>query len=403
MINDYFSISLKNLRRRKVRAWLTLLGIVISVATIFMLISVSIGLQNAVQEQFRLLGTDKLFVMPKGQTGSPGSSSAVQITTDDVNLIEKISGVKKVTYYIAGSGEIEFRGEKRYLPVYGIPEGGLQVYLESSSLKVIDGKELGNGVSGKVLLGYNYKYGKVFNNPIEAGNRISINGVSFKVAGIFSRIGNSQDDKNIIMSEQDFKSLFNSGKRVDYIIVQADQGQDIKELSSRIEKKLRSFRGVTEKTQDFITLTPDQLLNTFGTILTIITGFLAGIAAISLVVGGIGIANTMYTSVLERTKEIGTMKAVGAKNSDILSLFLIESGLIGLTGGTIGIFFGALISKLIEIIAVNALGTNLLKAAFPPFLIIGCLAFAFLTGSLFGILPAYHASKIRPVDALRYE
>jgi putative ABC transport system permease protein len=131
--------------------------------------------------------------------------------------------------------------------------------------------------------------------------------------------------------------------------------------------------------------------------------FLVGIAAISLLVGGIGIMNTMYTSVLERTKEIGTMKAVGAKNSDILLIFLFESGLIGLIGGIIGTLLGLGISKTVEFIAITSLHTTLLQAAVPFYLVGGCLSFAFLIGALSGTIPALMASKLKPVDALRYE
>jgi len=130
---------------------------------------------------------------------------------------------------------------------------------------------------------------------------------------------------------------------------------------------------------------------------------LVGIAAISLLVGGIGIMNTMYTSVLERTKEIGTMKAVGAKNSDILFIFLFESGLLGLVGGAIGIGIGIGLGEGAEYIASVGLGTNLLQAVFPWYLILGALLFSFLIGTLSGIFPAMQAAKLKPADALRYE
>jgi len=130
---------------------------------------------------------------------------------------------------------------------------------------------------------------------------------------------------------------------------------------------------------------------------------LVGIAAISLIVGGIGVANTMYTSVLERTKEIGTMKAVGAKNSDIMFLFLIESGLLGLIGGVIGVLIGLGLSKIAEYFATVQLGTNLLQASASTNLIIGALIFSFLIGAISGVFPAMQASKLKPVDALRYE
>src|SRR3989338_8163689 len=127
------------------------------------------------------------------------------------------------------------------------------------------------------------------------------------------------------MSYDDFKRDFNSGDRVDEIIVQVEPGENTKDTAERTKEKLLKFRGLKEKNRDFEISTPEEILASLDTILNIITAFLVGIAAISLIVGAIGIANTMYTSVLERTKEIGTMKAIGARNSDILLIFLIES------------------------------------------------------------------------------
>ena len=164
-----------------------------------------------------------------------------------------------------------------------------------------------------------------------------------------------------------------------------------------------NYRDVDEKTIDFSILTPEELLRSFGTILNIITAFLLGVAGISLLVGAIGIANTMYTSVLERTKEIGVMKAIGAKNSDILYIFMIESGILGVIGGAMGILVGIGVGKIIDYIAVNQLQTNLLKVATPWYLIVGCLLFAFIIGSLSGLMPAKQASKLKPADTLRYE
>jgi len=205
------------------------------------------------------------------------------------------------------------------------------------------------------------------------------------------------------MSHEVFKEFFNTSNRVDVIYIQIQQGQDLKIVAEKVKKALMKSRDVTEKTIDFTILTPEELLGTFSIILNIITAFLAGIASISLVVGAIGIANTMYTSVLERTKEIGTMKAIGARNSDILKIFLIESGLLGIVGGVIGVALGMISSWTIEVYANQALGTNLLQVSFSQYLIGGCLIFSFIVGSLAGLLPSRQASKLNPVDALRYE
>jgi len=225
-----------------------------------------------------------------------------------------------------------------------------------------------------------------------------------KVKSILKTIGNPQDDRLIFMSLKDFKLLFPQTKdRIDQIAVQVHDEEKLKEVALNVERKLLKARHLTEKTRDFRILTPEEILAIFGTVLNIVTGFLLGVAAISILVGSIGIANTMFTSVLERTKEIGVMKAIGAKNNDILKIFLFESGFLGIIGGIIGIILGVIITKTIENIAITQLGTTLLQAATPIYLILGCLAFAFIIGLVSGFWPAYRAIKVKPVEALRYE
>jgi putative ABC transport system permease protein len=402
MISDYLTLAFRNLKKRKLRSWLTMLGIFISIAAIFVLIAVSLGFQVAVEEQFRLLGTDKIFVMPQGQLAGPGTSGAVSLKEKDAEVVERVPGVREISYFYIANAEVEYNKEKRFFMVVGMPEGKTKVMEETNAYKPDEGSLLRASDTGKIMIGSQYKYNKVFNNPLKAGDKLTINGVEFKVSCILQPIGNPQDDKLIYMYFDEFKQISNSTD-VQQMIVQINPGEDIQEVAKRIEKKLIDTRGLTEKTKDFTLLTPEELLSSFGSILSIVTGFLLGVAAISLLVGAIGITNTMYTSVLERTKEIGVMKAVGAKNSDILTIFLIESGLLGLTGGLIGVLLGMGIGKSIEYIAINFIGTNLLRVVFPSYLIIGCLVFAFLVGAISGTWPAYRASKIRPVDALRYE
>ncbi len=147
----------------------------------------------------------------------------------------------------------------------------------------------------------------------------------------------------------------------------------------------------------------EQVMKSFQTIFGMVQAVVIGIVAISLLVGGIGITNTMYTSVLERTRDIGIMKAVGARNSDILKLFMIESGMLGLVGGAVGIMIGVGLSKAVEITISKLYNFVYLKASFPWYLILGALAFSFLVGSISGVMPARQAAKMKPVDALRYE
>ncbi|MEK6918721.1 MAG: ABC transporter permease [Nanoarchaeota archaeon] len=404
MIEDYFFLATNNLKRRKVRSWLTMIGIFISIATIFILISLSLGLQNAVTEQFRQLGTDKFFVSAGGNNGPPGTDTGAHFTLDDVEQIGKVPGVKKVTYMVVGNAKLEFNNEVRFNIVIGIDLETADLYFESGGFKVKDGRALMVGDEADVGLGYDYSYSKAFTVPVKVGDSIKINDKRFKVRGIMARIGNPADDKNIYMPDSVARDLFNiSDDRVDYVTVQVSPGADVKDVALKVEKRLRQYRGVTEKNQDFNIMTPEEILKSFGSILSIVTGFLLGIAGISLVVGAVGIANTMYTSVVERTREIGVMKAIGARNSSILTIFIIEAGMIGLVGGAIGVVLGIFLAKSLEFIAVNFLGTNLLAAAIPWWLIVSCLLFSFLIGAISGAFPAMRAAKIVTVKALRYE
>ena len=404
MIKDYFILAIRNLRKRKLRTWLTMLGIFISIATIFMLVSLSLGLQGAIEEQFEILGTDKFFIMPStGFLGPPGSVGGVILTEKDVNVIKKVRGVKDYSYVTIANAKVEFSGETKYLMVIGLPLENMGVWTESGAWATQKGKDLKEGDLGKLTLGSMFDEGKVFSKPVVPGNKLTINGERFKVQGISKPIGNPEDDSAVLMPLEDLRRIFEIPERIDQIAIQIESGENILDVAERVEKKLRNSRSLTEKTQDFIILTPDELLESFKVILNIITGFLLSVAAISLLVGGIGMANTMYTSVIERTKEIGIMKAIGAQNKDIMMIFLIESGLLGFIGAVVGVLLGYSISKTIEYIAINSLNTTLLQAAAPAYLIIGCLVFGFLIGAVSGTLPAWQASKTNVVDALRYE
>ena len=200
------------------------------------------------------------------------------------------------------------------------------------------------------------------------------------------------------MTEDDARSLFDKPDVVNTITVAIQPGEEIDEVAARVKSRLEK----TRSKDDFEVFTPAQLLNQLSTILDVVRAILVAIAAISLFVGAVGIMNSMYTSVLERTRDIGVFKAIGAKNSDIFQLFVVEAGFIGLTGGVIGSLFGFGIAKAIEVGAAIA-GFNLLAIRLDPYLLLFALSFAFVIGILSGILPSIRASRLRPVDALRYE
>ena len=238
---------------------------------------------------------------------------------------------------------------------------------------------------------------------MEVGDKIEIQGIDFKVKSNLKTLGNPPDDQIIYMPLDDFRITFPDNQRIDQITVQVNEGEDINRVAEKVQKKLDDLRDVDEDNRDFRISTPEEILATIGTVLNIITGFLLGVAAISLLVGGIGITNTMYTSVLERRKEIGILKSVGAQNKDVLAIFTIEAGLLGLVGGFVGVIIGIIFSKGLEYIAVNVLAASILQVSIPAYLIIGVLAFSFLIGCFSGLWPSWQATKVSPVEALRYE
>ena len=211
-------------------------------------------------------------------------------------------------------------------------------------------------------------------------------------------IGNSQDDNSINIDFDTFREIFDAEDRVDAITATAKPGLDMDALKEKTERKLERARG----DENFQVMTSANILEQVNSILGIVQFVLIGIAGISLLVGGIGIMNSMYTSVLERTKEIGIMKSVGARNSDILLIFLVESGFIGLIGGIFGVLLGTGMALAVGAIAKQA-GFALLKIVIDYKILLFGLSFAFVLGMISGALPAYRASKLKPVDALRYE
>ena len=408
MIQDYFKMAYKNLWVRKTRSLLTILGIFLAILTIFVLVSLSLGLKGFVDEQFEMLGGNKFFIQPKGSVGGIGlPGGAVELTIDDVEIVEKVGGVGGVTYLSLENGKIEFKDDPaRYYFVMGMPNEDPKksdLFFEAINLDIDEGRMLKKGDRKKILIGYNYKYRNLFNSPVVSGNKLKINGIEFEVVGVLEAIGNPGDDQQVYIPLDDLKEIFDSGNRVDMIWVETEKGIDLEKVAERTEKKLKQFRDVDDKTIDFTLQTPKEMIAMFNNILNILLAFLIGIGSISILVGGIGIANTMYTSVLERNKEIGTMKAIGAKNSDILLIFVIEAGILGFVGGGLGLFAGIVIAKSVEYISAVLIGSDIIRASMNPYLLVGVLAFAFFIGVISGLTPSYQASKLRPVDALRYE
>lgn len=403
MIKDYFKIPWKEIRRRKLRSWLTLIGVFIGIAAIISLITLGQGLERAIARQFEALGTDKLFVMPEG--GMWGMGSSEKLTEDDLEAISGVSGVKLATGIGYSYGRYEYNDLVHYGFISGIstdPEERALVG-EAQTWKVGEGRNLRKGDKYKIVLGYSHTLSDIFEKRVSLGDKIDVHGQEFRVVGFLEKIGSPPDDESGLIPLDTYGEVFEAEDELGFIIAQTQAGEDPLKVGERVKKELRRDHGVEEGEEDFSIQTPEQFAETFAVVLSIVQIVLIGIAGISLLVGGIGIMNTMYTSVLQRTKEIGVMKALGAKNSNILFLFLVESGLYGLGGGVVGVVMGLGLAKLVELGFRAAVGPAFLVVEVNWWLVLGTLGFSFLVGCLSGIAPARRASRLKPVDALRYE
>jgi putative ABC transport system permease protein len=398
---EYFTLAWGNLRHRKKRAWLTIIGIFIGIMAVVALFSLGRGLEQGVSDEFAKLGVDKVFVRPDALFGS----APAPFTDKDVEAISSINEVQEVIGVPYRTARVEWEEELGFYYIAGAPERAdeMQLLEEAFMLDVVEGRQLEPGDKYRAVVGYDYFQKEKFENTMQLGSKFMINNVTFTVVGLRKRIGNEYDDRQIVIPIEAYREAISDGDEYDMIIARTVSGTTDEELTGHITKELRRSRDVRAGEEDFSVDTAQDLQNSFDDVLGIITLVLSGIALISLLVGSVGIMNTMYTAVLERTREIGIMKAVGATNEAILSIFLIESGLLGLAGGIVGVTLGLGISFGTAFAAQQTLGTSIIQAYVSWWLIVGALLFSFLLGALSGLLPARQAAHMKPVDSLRYE
>jgi len=405
-MKDYFILSLKNVKRKGIRSWLTLLGVLIGVAAVVALVGLGNGLKDTVNAQFDIGSTEVISVEAGGISGlgPPGSGAANSLTKKDSEDIEKISGVEVSLPRNIRTVKAEFNDKVVFSVAATIlNEDRKNKYIyELIDIHTSNGKLISSGERNVIILGNNFldKESNGFGKSIKVGDSIKINDKDFKVQGILEKKGSFIIDNAILINEKDLEDLLDYGDEVDIIAVKVISKDYMEKVQEDIEKLLRKTRDVKEGEEDFQVSTPQATLESVNQIILGIQIFVVLIAAISIFVGSVGIANTMTTSVLERRKEIGTMKAIGARNEQIFYQFFIEAGMLGLIGGILGILLGT---------GASYFGTNLLnqflggttKPTLDFFFISLVLFGSFLIGSLSGVIPAMNAAKENPVEALR--
>ncbi|MFH1590879.1 MAG: ABC transporter permease [archaeon] len=393
----------------KLRSWLTIVGIVIGVAAVIAIVSIGEGMQATLNSQLTGLGGDLLTItagasrsggfMGRMHGGSSSGSAATEekivVDRTDLQALKGIPDISLIDTNIRGNVEITYLGRSGAVSVTGVDQ---KVWSQITTNEIAEGRMLDSADQNVVVIGGRLAE-SYFEQPLGINKMLSIEGNAFRIVGILDDTSTSiympiqmayqiLDDKDIGV--------------YDSIIVKVKDEDQIHATMEKIEKKLMMVRHVTEKTKDFTVSSSQALNEARSEMMSSMNAFLLAIAAVSLIVGAVGIANTMFTSVLEKTKEIGIMKAIGAKNRDIMLIFLFNSVLIGLVGGIIGIILGTMLSG-----AIPALMGDIGFFRGGTIVSAGAVAMAIsvsvVVGILAGIIPAYQASKLKPVDALRYE
>ena len=411
-----FKQSIKALRSNPARTVLTTLGIVIGIATVILVLSAGAGFRSLINSQVDQLGTNTLFVQTKippttksrasGGGDGPQDQALITITTlknRDLEDIKRLPNVVNDYGVVSGQKVVSYKDTAKAIIFYGDSPARFDIdkgTLKSGRVFTV-GEDL--GAAQVAILGANVaKDLFVQDDPI--GKLIRVGDLNFEVIGVYDPrggLGGNEDDVIYIPITTAQKKILG----IDYLLFSIVQIKDINQgdaTAEDIKSVLRHNHDISDPAKDdFSVQTQAEALGTFNTIFNGITILLIAIAAISLIVGGVGIMNIMYVVVTERTSEIGLKKALGAKSGDILSEFLIESVLVTVLGGIIGIALGSVLGWLISIIAQSA---NLVWAFSVPLYAIG-LAFGVsaIIGIGFGVLPARSAAKMDPIEALRYE
>lgn len=399
--------ALESLNANKLRAGLTILGIVIGVAAVIAMLAVGTGAQDTILGTISGIGTNLLFVF----TGNfqQDVRNVQPLTMGDVAAIADVfqaPHVQEVAPVLSGNVSGNFSGETASFELLGVTAEFESVgnYLLSEGSFISEDSV--NGRASVAVLGPEVADKLFGRRDAITGETIRLEGQPFRVIGVLEPKGGgsfgSQD--NIIMvpiSTARIRLLDRERDNLDVIYVQAVNAESVPLAYEEVAQILR-FRHRTDLgADDFTIFTQEDFLTVAGTITNILTIFLGGIAAISLLVGGIGIMNIMLVSVTERTKEIGLRKAVGARKVDILIQFLTESSLLSMIGGIIGILFGWLISLAVGQVA-SASGTPFNPSVKLDAVLLATI-FSTAVGLFFGIYPANRAANLEPVEALRYE
>ncbi len=400
MLKSFLILIIKGFKYRTIRSWLTILGIVIGIMLVVIILALSSGIKNAITGALQSFGSDLIVIFP-GKENNPivGFLGGQKFKERDLIELEKINGVKFSVPMGISTLNIDYQGETKSTMVHAANWKKYVEILESSQgIKLEKGRWPENDTVPEVIFGY-LAAKTLFKKEVRVGDEVVIKSKRFRVVGTLSEIGEQMLD-NVIFVSLDMLNTLTDSRGTASAIIKIMPETDINLVAQQVKFQLSK----QEVVRDFSVLTPDKADRLIGNVLSIVELVLMIIALVSLMVGAVGIMNTMYTSVLERTKQIGIMKAIGASSDAILSFFLLESGLIGSIGGLLGILLGIAAAYILGVIAAGFGVKGLFSfASLDLFGFFVVLFFTFIIGIISGILPAKQASRMEPAEALRYE
>lgn len=404
-----------NLVRSKLRTWLTIIGIVIGVAAVLMILSLGNALQQNVQNSLSGLGANLITITPGfsraggfggGFKGAGASTTTAQnLTNNDLEQVSLIPNINETMGIVSGKVTINYRDQNTSVGIKGIDPNKYLNFFTSDSIG--SGRFLISSDSYSAVIGYNIA-NQYFKTPIIIGSTIELNGIPFTVVGILAQTGTGgSDDSSVLISTTSARNLLNyQQNQFSSIYAYVQDLSQLNTTQTLLTQRLMNSRHDTANNQDFTVTASQSIQQRVQAVISGVSLFLALIAAVSLLVGAIGISNTMFMTVLERTRQIGIFKALGASSWEISRLFLIESSLLGLSGGIIGVIVSVLLSSSLSLLGVSISfgprGSGL-NVSISLYLIIFALVFSTIIGAAAGYFPSRQASKLNPVEALRYE
>lgn len=404
-ISNLFKIAIRALVRNKLRAILTMLGIIIGVASVIAMLAIGEGSKKNIQDQMSSMGTNLIMIMPNMQQRggvSLGASSSMVLKMSDVEALRnEATALSEVSPQVSASGQVIFGNQNTRTTVYGVSEE----YLAIRKLKIESGRIFNStevrGMSKVCILGQTVVENLFGEGSDPVGLSIRIKNLPFEIIGVLEDKGESgmgQDQDDLILAP--YTTVQRRLAAIDYIngiyasaVTEEKSAAAIDEVTEILR---RTHKLKESEEDDFRVMSQSELLETVSTITDILTYLLGSIAGISLLVGGIGIMNIMFVSVTERTREIGLRMSIGGRSQDILRQFLVESIIMSILGGALGVIFGYLIAKGAGSLmnSPTIVTTQSVVLAF---------AVCFAIGVFFGWYPARKAANLNPIDALRYE